>query len=187
MLISWLDIWLGPTEILASSFSSIFFQGKRKTMVRIQMEKNCLNDMLWLIRQKVSNIFSFAIFCLWKFEFIYILYKVSLIILYSAYVFILLYFSEDLTSNCLDNKICNAILQIFNNSTLKVERLYGIWDFYFILFLWQCQNSVVRETKPNRSQNWDTESHPTMQPYENIANWQNSCQNSCQSWEHPQQ
>ena len=88
--------------------------------------KNCFNDMLLLIRHKVSKIFTYAIFCLWKFEFIYILSKVRLFILYSAYVFILLYFSEDLTSNCLDNKICNAILQIFNNSTFKVERLYGM-------------------------------------------------------------
>ena len=48
--------------------------------------KNCFNDMLLLIRHKVSKIFTYAIFCLWKFEFIYILSKVRLFILYLAYV-----------------------------------------------------------------------------------------------------
>ena len=51
-----------------------------------------------------------------------------------------LYFTKDLTSNCLDNKICNAILQIFNNSTFKVERFYGKvrFPFYFI-----CDNAKI--------------------------------------------
>ena len=62
-----------------------------------------------------------------------------------------LYFMEDLTSNCLDNKICNAILQIFNNSTLRLKGFMES-EISILFYLWQCQNSLVREAKLDRSQ-----------------------------------
>ena len=70
-----------------------------------------------------------------------------------------LYFMEDLTSNCLDNKICNAILQIFNNSTLRLKGFMES-EISILFYLWQCQNSLVREAKLDRSQRIRTP-HPT--------------------------
>ena len=48
-----------------------------------------VEDVCWTKLPFSCKIFTHAIFCLWKFEFIYILSKVRLFILYSAYVFIL--------------------------------------------------------------------------------------------------
>ena len=58
--------------------------------------------------------FTYAIFCLWKFEFFffYTLFTVRLIIYIQQ---IILYLTKDLTPNRLENKICNAILQIFKS------------------------------------------------------------------------
>ena len=61
------------------------------------------------------------------------------------------YFTEDLTSNCLDNKICNAILQTFNISTLRLKGFMES-ENSILFYLWQCQNSLAREAKPDRSQ-----------------------------------
>ena len=138
MSISWSDLCSGPTEIPISSFSSIFFKGTGRQWYSDW--RNFLSDLLMLIRHIVNTIFTLHFSVCGNLNYFTFHSKWGSLY-YIQHMF--LYFTEDVTFNCLDNKICNAILQTFNISTLRLKGFMES-ENSILFYLWQCQNSLVR-------------------------------------------
>ena len=86
-------------------------------------------------------------------------------------------FTKHLTSNCLDNIICNAICKF---SAIRFIRLKGLMESETSILFYFCDNTknlLVGETKPDRSQDMRTPFLPQLrQPYDDTTKWQNNCQ-----------
>ena len=79
-------------------------------------------------------------------------------------------FTKHLTSNCLDNIICNAICKF---SAIRFIRLKGLMESETSILFYFCDNTknlLVGETKPDRSQDIRTPCLPQLrQPYDNTT------------------